>query len=385
MKGGAAALEQSRDLACELGQLAPEPPVDWNEGVIEDDHVPSGSRAHTYRIVRTAGGWQHANADCWGYLKWQHCKHVDGRNRALESTALVMASGNALTLIDELEDEMIVAGIRGELAETWIYQFPQGNSTVTGVSSKGVENGCRELAKKGEAIRELDVRIDFEDDNEARFVAKAGRYGVSGDGREVLLDTAIRGKRQLKNMKRRDGTTEEDPSWYEKGVTKAVRNAKLALMPDSIVALIIAEAKAAGRVKYLDSADRQPPRQVPQATRPQGRSSGGSRATEGTLQDAMGAFWGSVDSLKVDRDTAIAKCQEWFGNREPAALTSQERTQLLMRLKQEKPTAAAVPEPHAVEMVITPSGDAICDVCGQPVDGETGEHIVAQASLAGVT
>lgn len=280
MKGGTEAWELSRQLAEMLGQFEDMPSEldgfgpnrNWNEGVLEEAYVPSESRDHLYRIVRSAGGWQHANADCIGNMTWGHCRHIDERNKTLaETQALTLASGNALAVIDELEDSDIAEGIRGQLEETWIYQFPQGGATITGVSAKGVENGCREMAKKGEVIRELDVRVDYEDEREARFVAKAGRYAVTGDGHEVLLDTAIRAKRQSKTMALRNGTEQFDKDWYEKGVTKAVRNAKLALMPDSIVALIIANAKQAGRIKLLAGNGQQqrqaaPRRELPPTT-----------------------------------------------------------------------------------------------------------------------
>lgn len=264
------ALAKSQELADHLGAearaLIPEAPTlgiapDLASGILEEDEVPSSSGSHLYRLVRTAGGWQHADTTCRGWLFRGTCRHVEEKNK-MESTALVATNTNVLAIIDEIEDSEVAKGIRSELTEVWAYEFPMGGKSVVGVSSKGVENGCRELAKKGEAIREMDVKLEYEDDNEARFVAQAGRYAVNAEGRDVLLDAAIRAKRQSKWEKRRDGSVVFDDNWYEKGVTKAARNAKLALMPDSIVALIIAEAKKQGRTRQVKSPSLPQRRQV---------------------------------------------------------------------------------------------------------------------------
>ena len=263
--------EASRPLAAAPGMLplypAELPAVreDIAPEILDWRSYPSASEpGKSYLLARTAGGWQHWGEGCRGWLIRGECRHVRSMN--LESTALVPSNTNVLALLDELEDREIIKSIQGELTEVWVYEFPMGGKTVVGVSAKGVENGCRELAKKGEAIREMDVRVEYEDDQEARFVAQAGRYAIAIGGGEQLLDVAIRAKRQAKFMKRRDGSLEFDDHWYEKGVTKAVRNAKLALMPESAVALIIAEAKKVGKHKQLANApqgNRAPQRQAP--------------------------------------------------------------------------------------------------------------------------
>ena len=167
----------------------------------------------------------------------------------------------ALAVIEELEDTAIVARINGQITAEWVYRFPVKGQEVVGLSVDGVEAAARECAKLGEAIREIDVRLEYEDEHEARFVARAGRYAVSKDGQEILLDVAIRAKRQPKMMKLRDGGTQFNEFWYEVGVTKAVRNAKEALLPEAVKVTIMAEAEKAGRVRRVNEPQQAPPRQ----------------------------------------------------------------------------------------------------------------------------
>ncbi len=129
-------------------------------------------------------------------------------------TAVVQAETDPLALIEALEDTAIIAAITGQVTATWVYSFSQGGAQVVGLSVDGVEAAAREMAKRGEAIRELEVHLEFEDEGEARFLAKAGRYAVNADGREVLLDVAIRAKRQPKVMHLKSGGIRTDEHWY---------------------------------------------------------------------------------------------------------------------------------------------------------------------------
>ena len=172
--------------------------------------------------------------------------------------SLATLPGSVLAQIDELEDGQIVAALSGQVSAAWVYEFKlSSGQMVRGLSSKGVEEAAREMAKLGEALRELDVRIEYEDAEEARFIARASRWAISADGREVQLDAAIRGTRQSKWIRHPDGSRTEDPHWYEKGVTKAVRNAKDALIPNEVRASIL--ASATGRqVRVVESAPARP-------------------------------------------------------------------------------------------------------------------------------
>lgn len=167
-----------------------------------------------------------------------------------EETAVVQAT-DMFSLMDRLDDRAMVAAVEGRVGKAWIYSFPQGNTTVDGLSAEGVEEAARYLAKQSkgtDVIREIESHIESETETEARFSATAGRYTIivneeTGVVSEALLDTAVRGKRVEKIY--RNGAL--NPHWYEHGKTKAARNAKRALLPEELVATIIVQAKQLGR------------------------------------------------------------------------------------------------------------------------------------------
>lgn len=154
----------------------------------------------------------------------------------------------ALRVFDGMDDRAIVAHLNGKATGSWAYRIQVGGQWVEGLSVDGVQEIIRRLAAGGEVIREISCELTYEDAGEARFVATAGRYIISPDGREVLMDTAIRGKRQAKVLRRRDGREQADEHWFEKGVAKAVRNAAEALIPEVGKQRILEDARNSGRM-----------------------------------------------------------------------------------------------------------------------------------------
>ena len=150
-------------------------------------------------------------------------------------------------LMDKLDDDMIVQELEGRMPEVLTYHFSDKGQEVWGLSKAGVDEAKGELAKKGEVIRELDVNFQ-DNENEALFWVKAGRYVVSKDGREILLDTAIGFKRQPKKY---DRTGNLNPFWFEQGGIKACRNASFRLIPKSVTQAVIEYAKQKGKVKEV--------------------------------------------------------------------------------------------------------------------------------------
>jgi len=231
-------------------------------GILEEREVPSASvPGKVYRMARSRGGWQHLDVTCDAWTIKGDCYHVRSLNmeNGEETTT-------ALAKIEELEDTAIVARITGQITADWVYSFQSGGQQVVGLSVDGVEAAARECAKMGEAIREEWVNLVYEDEHEGRFQAKASRYAISGDGQEILLDVAIRGKRQSKIMHRRDGNDQPDEFWYEKGVSKAVRNAKEVLLPEAVKSEIMAQAVTAGRVRQVAPQQQARPAQARRAS-----------------------------------------------------------------------------------------------------------------------
>lgn len=162
--------------------------------------------------------------------------------------ALAKASPEAFLMFDRADDEAILARMRGAALKEMVYSFPQGHDSIYGLSVEGADECKRELAKTGEVIREDEARIESETPDEARFVAKASRWYVPQDGRPaVQLDTALEFKRQEKYITFRNGQQGPDDSWYEKGGSKAMRNAVLKLVPQTIKQRVIEMYKAQAR------------------------------------------------------------------------------------------------------------------------------------------
>jgi len=120
---------------------------------------------------------------------------------------------------------------------------------IHGISVAGADECKRELARMGEVIREDDCRIESETPDEARFVAKASRWSVALDGRPaVMLDTSVEFKRQEKYITFRNGSQGPDDSWYEKGASKAMRNAVLKLIPQALKQALIEKHRQHAKV-----------------------------------------------------------------------------------------------------------------------------------------
>ena len=155
-------------------------------------------------------------------------------------------------LMDALDDQLIIAELEGRMPEILTYHFNDGSKEVWGLSKAGVDEATGELARQGEVIREMELL--FEDGvDESFFQVKAGRYAISKDGKEVLLDTKFGVKRQAKLTPKGNPNT----FWYEQGAIKACRNASMRLIPKTIVQAVIENAKKKGKVKEVKQEEEQ--------------------------------------------------------------------------------------------------------------------------------
>ena len=169
-------------------------------------------------------------------------------------------------IMERVEDEAVIQELRGEVIETLVYEFTDKDSRrVVGLSKAGVDRVASEMAMKGEVLRELDFEL-IPDADSVTAVVKAGRYAVSQDGREILLETVFGTKRQPRKreiyVRGKDGKSiikdgqplkrlEEDPFVVEVAMVKAARNAKRRLMPESLITKVIDMARKEGRVRKL--------------------------------------------------------------------------------------------------------------------------------------
>jgi len=173
-------------------------------------------------------------------------------------------------MFDSLDDDAIVAELEGRFTEVAVYHFPgEGGKEVWGIGKVGIDICVSEMAKKGIAVRDDDITwaIDPTDPAYVIFKGKAHRHFIGKDGAEAEVDSAIGVKRQWTKLKRRDGSIMPDPFWAEKGAMKAIRNARMRLIPEDIKAQVIAFAKDRGRVKEIKQNEIQG-----QGARPRGAS-----------------------------------------------------------------------------------------------------------------
>lgn len=259
-------------------------------GVIERRSVPSASEpGKRYSMVMGPRmRWSHEDEGCRAWHINGRCRHVDELNSEERGKMQVVPAGErGMAVFEEMETMAIMEAVEGRISPTWIYVIPGVGENLSVV---GVENAAREMAIRREPIREVACTLTYEDDDEARFVAHAARYAIAEDGREVLLDTAIRAKRVSKwitvtsdNVARKHGIKvgEKIPNehWFEVGMTKASRNAKLALMPDEVRQHIIRTAKGGAA----------PDKPAPKASQPRQRKTKPTEPT-GTPMDDRQAF-----------------------------------------------------------------------------------------------
>lgn len=153
----------------------------------------------------------------------------------------------AYLLFDRADDQAIIARIRGQALQAYVYSFRQDGTDIFGLGIDGAEACKRELARSGEVIEEEDIALIQEDEGAGYFSARASRWAVGKDGGRIKLDSAIGTKRQPKTIERRDGRQTPNPFWFEHGAAKSMRNAILRLVPEEIQQRVIAAYKANAR------------------------------------------------------------------------------------------------------------------------------------------
>lgn len=158
-------------------------------------------------------------------------------------------------LMDAMDDDLIKAELENRITNVWAYSFQQQGKTVTGLSKSGVDAACNEFAKSGHVIEESPARFEVDpvDSDYVLFTVTATRYLVNLEtGQRIQMETVNGAKRQYTKMKRGNSFT-TDPFYFEKGVSKAARNARSRLIPEEVKAAILAMAKEGGKVKQVEN------------------------------------------------------------------------------------------------------------------------------------
>lgn len=168
-----------------------------------------------------------------------------------DKTMSVIDESLPYELMDSEDEKQILAEMKGEVITAFVYSFQdKSGREVTGLSKVGVDNVCRESANKGEVFRVIGDPIIQDSEDAINFVVKVGRFALRPDGKGVMLDTTLGAKRQLKK-KLIKNKMQDDPFFFETGLSKAERNAKRKLLPEKMILEMIKKFKAEGKVKNL--------------------------------------------------------------------------------------------------------------------------------------
>ncbi|HEX5386402.1 MAG TPA: hypothetical protein VFW66_06885 [Gemmatimonadales bacterium] len=226
---------------------------------------------------------------------------------------LAPPSWDPFQLMDRLDEEALRKELEGVASNDLVYVVKEGGHEVVGLSKTGVDECCLALVAQGQVIREEDLAYEIigeGEEREALFKVKAARFAVSPEGQEVRLDQVIGVKRQalfyepaqldldarvpskkyrgrtyrellqtdegrdylawmadnfneteIRDFVRRILAGEEvvalrgkqlNPHWYEAGAMKAARNARFRLIPGSVRAQVIAQARQAGQTRVVE-------------------------------------------------------------------------------------------------------------------------------------
>lgn len=168
---------------------------------------------------------------------------------------IVPTNGNLpFLLMEQADEEQILAEMKGEIIKEFVYSFPQGGKEIVGLSKTGVDNACREASKKGEFFRVIDMPQIQQDGDYINVIVKVGRYTLHPETRqEIMIDSTLGAKRQWKKMKLQDKSIVADPFWFEKALSKAERNAKRKLLPEKLIVELIKEYRKQGKVRVLQT------------------------------------------------------------------------------------------------------------------------------------
>ena len=150
-----------------------------------------------------------------------------------KSTAVVPAEQEPFLSMDKRDEEQILAELRGEVIEEYVYSYSQGGIEKVRLSWAGI----KAVAQKMGNISIEEIKIQ-ETDTAYRVLAKA---------RDVIKNITMFGVSEAaKTQTLRDGRVVPDPFALQKAVSKAQRNAIRALIPETVIQAMIAELKRKG-------------------------------------------------------------------------------------------------------------------------------------------
>lgn len=298
--------------------------------------------------------------------------------------------------LDRLDEEALRKEMEGGSVDELVYEVDaRDGGKEFRLSKVGVDECCTQLTNHGQCIREVSVTVTYEGEGEDRigfFNAIAARYAVAKDGsaegkldelfgvkRQPLYDEAgaelsldvkmgfgkygklvwrqvlttdrnyiewIANKEGMDERKRQfaqkcldgediimEGGRRFNPHWYEHGAMKALRNARIRLIPRHVREAVIAMAKEKGKVLKVEQ-----PKAATAATPPKPR---GAVRLPGTEDN-----WGRHGGKPITEvpTSELIKARDYYREKKKNEPLCEKIDLLLDRRREEGPPPAA-PQP----------------------------------------
>jgi len=131
-------------------------------------------------------------------------------------------------LMERKDEDQILQEIKGNVLEEFVYSFPQGNRTITGLSYSGIKQVALKMGN-------IHCEEPILQENGSCWIGKVKAIDVQRNLEMWGVST------QAKFMELRDGRKIRDEFCIQKCVSKAERNALRKLMPEKILIEMIKE------------------------------------------------------------------------------------------------------------------------------------------------
>lgn len=172
-------------------------------------------------------------------------------NKAATAPAAPAATPDEILDFELADEQQILDELQGRQFEKdkFIYAVRGGHQ----LTYKGVKYACRLFEERGEVIEVRDKALVTYDPKDPEYIlvqVVAQRVKIDHKtGQRIVLGSEIGAKRKWIKEYRKDQTVHPDPFFFEKAVSQAQRNAKLALLPQDFVIELI---------KIIQKGERQP-------------------------------------------------------------------------------------------------------------------------------
>ncbi len=156
---------------------------------------------------------------------------------------------DVMETFDKLDESLVIAELKGNFLQEYVYSYIDKGKQVTGLSLVGVRETVREMNKRGLTRIAITDKppIKYETDDYIEIWTYA-KDELNGGGNWGI-------KRQSKFIYRKDSSTSNNVFAMEQALSKSQRNAQRGLIPEHAVKEMIAEYIKSGYVRKVGEKD----------------------------------------------------------------------------------------------------------------------------------